>query len=68
MLLAGWRLDDDVGAFRLARKDDFHELLLPVSAGTPTLTVVAQDTAQFVTSTGRRGVLDLGTLKITLAD
>jgi hypothetical protein len=68
MLLAGWRLADDIGAFRLARKDDFHELLLPVSAGAPTLTVVTEDAAQFVTSTGRRGVLDLHTLKVTLAN
>jgi hypothetical protein len=68
MLLAGWRLADDVGAFWLARKDDFHELLLPVSAGRPTLTVVTQDAAQFVTSTGRRGVLDLRTLKVTFTN
>jgi hypothetical protein len=68
-LYAGWTLADDVGTFRLYRHDDgFHVIAIRRDAGTPTLTLVSSEEALFVTSAGRRGILDLRTLKVTLVD
>ena len=67
-LFAGWTLADGIGTFRLDRKDGFREITIAQTAGVPTLIAVSADEALFVTSTGRRGVFDLHTLKVAFSN
>lgn len=63
-LYAGWTISSGQGLLRLERRDGRHDLALTGDQGIPTLTDVTPMQAQFTTSTGRRGFLDLATLTV----
>lgn len=67
-LYAGWTLPSGQGFLRLDRADGRHQLPFTLDQGVPTLTTVTPAQANFVTSAGHQGFLDLTTLKVTFTN